>query len=155
MIPRHHHQGVRNQGEFFKAAAKAVVNNAGEGQMGSTTRDNGGALHLDPAQISKLLWACVSLGYAPGGRGSAPGILTHSHTVVDNQSANNDFIDQSETQLLFQLISKRLSGQGGTAGFHAKEAARTAAALSEAGISTPGLYAALGRVVMRQRLELT
>ena len=125
-----HHQGVPNHGEFLKAAAQAVVNNAGKGRMWSTADGgNGAAFNLDPAQISKLLWACVSLGYAPGGRGWDPRISADPHTAVDSQSAHNEHVDHSETRLLFQLVSKRLSGRGGTAGFHAKEAARTAAAL--------------------------
>jgi len=123
-----HHQGVRNA-ELLKAAAQKAFVRSEKTQTNSTPW-RPGALSLDPAQLSKLLWACVALKNA-----AAP---------------------LSETQgALFRRCSEHLSGRGGMAGFHAKEAVRVAAAMSQAGVSSSGLYAALGRAVLRQRLELT
>ena len=133
------------------------------------------AFPLEPAPMSKLLWACVSLRHVPGllssSGGTACGIQSPNG---GNRAAPNIGIGSgigsgsgtsrtsgrggsgNDIQLLFERCAEHLVGRGGTAGFHAKETVRVTAAMAGSGIAEPpGLYAALSRAALKQRLELT
>ena len=109
---------------------------------------------LGPAPLSKLLWACVALIQHPSQKKPQEfrdGFRERKGDRIFSPTLHND------VRMLFERCAPYLAGQGGTHGFHAKEAVRAAAALAEVGIISPppGAYTALSRVVMCKRLELT
>ena len=156
---------------------KIIVLHAGTGKGGSPRSFTPPAAALEPAPLSKLLWACVALGHhrRVATPPSSPG---RAHTAISNEGImEEDVRTQQVVSELFVWATSHLlpypegGGGGAKASLHAKEAVRMAAALAEASVpsaqgspTSPATSTSpnvgrtieeLTKAVLRKRFELT